>query len=739
MPRATLVAIFILTGFSGSYAAQESTPQQSPLWTYQFRDNVEYFQPTPSGDLFVSSKSEMALVNAKTGEVVWSRNDIRDCKRSSSVERWVSSSKSEEEIGKCRYLNKGGSKFILLSNTPYALFTPKERVALLNWRTGATLFDSADHPLGKIREYRYISQLAQLVMLAEIKKKTYALAAIKAGDSELQWLSEITISKDFEWLGVREDGTALFYGKNRDGKRILTALNLNTGEVAWQNQDLLKENLESCCFAPAIYGTDETTLLFISEDGPMRLDTDGQLLWRAEDLADKVFSRGVAYADGVFFVAVRTKSFPITKTSVFAIDTSDGSIIWKKEFELLSIPIFEIHPKGLLIASGGFAYYRGSDLTRTYQPGVLALLDLQTGRGWTRTMPVGWRSEWLSLSRFGVQLPFVVGDDAIYYVNQQSELIALDPEDGSLNTITRYNFMENESPTSLSLIDGNLFLNSSYNFAGFDSGGQSLYQRFYKAPGPSNWAKAGAIAQDSLAIASGYPDSLEGEVKFDNVRETWAKRYGTAVDTRRFSYTHIEAEKYRKDDDQEFALVLFDKYAGKEVGRLWLNKRTPEFAVDPFMQTVFWKSSKKVIQALEFESVMDYEVESADESPAYVFFYRTRWNGLWNTEDSHVSMDSRPLVSLDRGRYVGFEVRPGSHLFTSTSKDRNRDAVVSIEMEPGNYYCINVDMGMDVHDTELKLETVEKCGKEIPKLQRGGGIPQNFNQYRVYEWPDLTP
>lgn len=189
-------------------------------------------------------------------------------------------------------------------------------------------------------------------MLAEIKKNTYALAAIKAGDSELQWLSEITISKDFEWLGVREDGTALFYGKNRNGQRVLTALNLNTGDViTWQTQDLLKENLKSCCFAPAIYDTEETTLLFISEDGPMRLDTDGQLLWRAEDLAHSYGFGGVAYADGVLFAAVRTTA---TNTSVFAIDTSDGSIIWKKEFKIPLVPIVEIHPKGLLIAYGGY-------------------------------------------------------------------------------------------------------------------------------------------------------------------------------------------------------------------------------------------------------------------------------------------------------------------------------------------------------------------------------------------------
>jgi len=735
MPRATLVAIFILTGFSGSYAAQESTPQQSPLWTYDSRDNVEYYKPLPSGDLLVSSKSEIALLGAKTGEVVWSRNDIRDCKTP-----WWWSSNSEEELVECRYLNKGGSEFILLSNTPYALFAPKERVALVNWRTGATLFDSADHPLGKIREYKYISQLAQLVMFAEIKKNTYALAAIKAGDSELQWLSEITISKDFEWLGVREDGTALFYGKNRNGKRILTALDLNTGGIAWQNQDLLKEDLKSWFYAPPIYDTEETMLLFISEDGPMRLDTDGQLLWRAEELADKLISRGVAYADGVFFVAARTKTFPITKTSVFAIDTSDGSIIWKDEFDIGLIPNIEIHPKGLLIAYGAYDY-RGTDGRMTYQSGGLALLDLQTGkRVWKEKMPGEWRSEWLSLSRFGVQLPFVVGDDAIYYVTQQSELIALDPEDGSLNTIARYNFLDNESATSLSLIDGDFFLNSSYNFAGFDSNGQQLYQRYYKAPGPSNWAKAAAIALDSLAIASGFPDSLEGEVNYDNVRETWAKRYGTAVDTRRFSYTNIEAEKYRKDDDQQFALVQFDKFTGKEVGRVWLNKRTPEFVVDPFMQTVFWKSSKKVIQALEFESVMDFE---ADESPAYVFFYRTGGDILldfpWRKQSApYVFMDNSHLLSLDRGQYVGLELRPGSHLFTSYL-GRHGDKVVSIEIEPGNYYCININVISASKPAELKRETVEKCGEEIPKLKPGGGIVLDFVQYVVYEWPELTP
>jgi len=416
----------------------------------------------------------------------------------------------------------------------------------------------------------------------------------------------------------------------------------------------------------------------------MRLDTDGQLLWRTEDLADKIFHGGMAYADGVLFVSVRTKTFPITTHSVFAIDTSDGSIIWEKEFRNSSaITTIEIHPKGLLIAYGGFSSYRGSDFTPTYQPGVLALLDLQTGRGWTRTMPVGWRSEWLSEGVSGIELPMVLDDDALYLA-VGGALTSLNLEDGSLNEIARYQFKDNESPTSLSLIDGNLFLNSSHNFAGFDSGGGSLYQKNYKAPGPSGWVKAAAIALDIgiaiydvvdsvkcvqawsndtvgnqrcqryLQIASERysrkfpfwewgPDDVEAAwrdsaslyqqlaiVGNEIFRDSLAKRYGTTVNAERSSYVYFE-EEYRKDDDPKFGLALYDKYSGKEMGQLWLNQRKPEFALDPVTRTVFAKSSKKVIQALKFDALKDPEEES--EPPAHVFFYRTRWNGGELMED----------------------------------------------------------------------------------------------------------
>ena len=104
------------------------------------------------------------------------------------------------------------------------------------------------------------------------------------------------------------------------------------------------------------------------------------------------------------------------------------------------------------------------------------------------------------------------------------------------------------------------------------------------------------------------------------------------------------------------------------------------------------------------------EEPAKKEATAYVFFYRTRWNG--SIGNSPVFLDHNFLADIDRGRYVGFKVEPGPHLFTSTSSKK----FVNIQVEAGDYYCINVDMGR-FGSTELKLETIEKCKKEIPKIK----------------------
>ena len=54
-------------------------------------------------------------------------------------------------------------------------------------------------------------------------------------------------------------------------------------------------------------------------------------------------------------------------------------------------------------------------------------------------------------------------------------------------------------------------------------------------------------------------------------------------------------------------IVQFDKRRGKEVGQLWLNERNPEYTLDLATQTVFFKNSKNVVQALEFDNVPEYQ------------------------------------------------------------------------------------------------------------------------------------
>lgn len=86
----------------------------------------------------------------------------------------------------------------------------------------------------------------------------------------------------------------------------------------------------------------------------------------------------------------------------------------------------------------------------------------------------------------------------------------------------------------------------------------------------------------------------------DSMRAKIDQRFGATIDSEHLIYIYFEEEKKKRDKEHQFGLVMFDKYAGKEAGRLWLGERDPEFTLDPVTQTVFFKSSDKVIQALRF-------------------------------------------------------------------------------------------------------------------------------------------
>jgi len=40
------------------------------------------------------------------------------------------------------------------------------------------------------------------------------------------WTVQLPVTRDFQWLGEPDDRTALVYGKNASGQRVLTAIDL---------------------------------------------------------------------------------------------------------------------------------------------------------------------------------------------------------------------------------------------------------------------------------------------------------------------------------------------------------------------------------------------------------------------------------------------------------------------------------------------------------------------------------
>ena len=86
-----------------------------------------------------------------------------------------------------------------------------------------------------------------------------------------------------------------------------------------------------------------------------------------------------------------------------------------------------------------------------------------------------------------------------------------------------------------------------------------------------------------------------------------AERLGTTVDAERLIHICFEKEDRKKGDEHPIGLVKFDKRRGKEVGRLWLNERNPKYTLDIVTHTVFFKSSKNVIQALKFDTTQVFQ------------------------------------------------------------------------------------------------------------------------------------
>ncbi len=538
MRRVIGTALFALIPMLGVVSGAQ-TVEELTLWTFSPAQEIKYFTLMPSGDVFVNTETQTLVVGGSEGETIWSTNDLRDCGR--------------PRFGylECRYLDERTQLDFLIDTTrvPYARLVVDERLLLINLVSGETVFDSGDHGLGQVLDHRYALGFDQLLLFSEDGAGDCAISVVRLGDSAPDWTSPVPISKDFQWIGLLEDGTVLAYGKSQTDQRTVAAVDLHAGEIAWTTIDLLSENVRSPRGrrprVPRPFRDEDGTLVaFLSKDGPIGVGAEGELLWRAAAL-DGEDPSAISYQGGDLL-------YLIQDDDLFAVSRVDGDVVWTHEPQS--------DPHGISLRARGVLVWFEDELN---------LLELDTGKPiWTAptTLPEGWQP-----GRGG----YVIGDDTVHVAGEE-ELVLIDLQDGSATTLAEYRFGDDEVPTRLEFDDGGVLLRSSQNIARY-ADGEEVFHRYYRPPGVNVWERL-------ASTAAGIPQSLLS--------------YRASEDTERFYYIYFEDRD--GDDAHRFGLVRIDKETGDETGRLWMNERNPRYVLDPERQAVYYREGEAVLRAVEF-------------------------------------------------------------------------------------------------------------------------------------------
>jgi outer membrane protein assembly factor BamB len=451
-------------------------------------------------------------------------------------------------------MREGG--FDMIPLTPFGVIRSKDGISVIDLESGATLWDSTAIPIQKVRGY-------------------------------------------FEIL---EHDMMLVYGETPESKRTLVAVDISSGDLRWRHDDHFREKPKTekidgieTLFGnqPPLLDTDTTLILHVSKDGPMRLHAaTGEILWRADAMRGKeppVISEAYApllLENGVLFVPEKKK--------LWALEVSTGELIWERDKKFKGhVGQMELTPRGLVVRG---VRPPGTDSKIGAPRSFIDLVDPATGES-------VWPDPYTKLKKESLA-PFLITGDSIYHADKE-RFVALSFEDGTYREVSTFKFEGGEEPRTIEHSEAGFLLVSSQNLLSLDSLGTPKYHHYYPAPGRSLLSKIGSAAlfiasMASMAAANDTRANCTGTCFtaefFYNPFISARHDRGVETDDYAFMYTRASGDAAQEG----FSLVRLNKTDGREIGRLWLNERSPEYVIDEVTGTVFVKQGDGKMIAVQF-------------------------------------------------------------------------------------------------------------------------------------------
>ena len=353
------------------------------------------------------------------------------------------------------------------------------------------------------------------------------------------------------------DGTTLLvhgmlFEPGRTRSRCLR-VNSRDGRVIWAQDELMARSPAQ--FEPTMMlasrGTingnqppvplpDSTVIVFVSEEGPMRLDmTTGAVVWRTAGRSWTVSPTGQGYAA---MLPLGDTLLIADGKAVEAIAQGDGHLLWSSGDLPGQITQFRQTEAGLVVRGAVVLDPLGQPVMQG-RP-FLGLLDPATGK--SRWPKLNKQERWSTpFVVYGKQV-FVAAKDGVFRIPLESGI-------GRPITTSKYS----EAPLNLELHDQHLLATFAHGLAAMDTTGSLAYVSEFKAPSP------GAKAPPQGVLGRLWRFMLSGAVGLvgDYYSSGWLA--GSA-----FAHYHAEV------DDAEDAYFLVKDIDDRGPGVVRVDKRT---------------------------------------------------------------------------------------------------------------------------------------------------------------------
>ena len=399
----------------------------------------------------------------------------------------------------------------LLEPWGHGLLLGEEVLQILDVRTGQTVSSSSVWPAAEVRGFFAVEGSDLALVVAKTGTSNRTLFAVDVDSGEVRWQRDDVFTRDPEFQQVPS-------GRRRG------IMDLTTRTLAGSQ--------------PPVMDTDSTAIVYWSEDGPVKVHLGtGAVIWRAEALEGKdVPLRSGGYASirvvaGVAYVA--------QENSLHALRADDGRALWAR-------------PSGLPGRVMQMAFTDAGVLVRGAKPNgegalrddrFVSLVDTETGT-----------SVWSNRSsQFEHTAPFALRGDTVYLATRE-KLVSVSISDGSAQDVASFRFEDGQAPILVEPRADGVLLLATHNLLLLDRLGAPVYQRAYTPPGTGFFARLGS---EFLARPLARTVTVLGE-----------------------RYVHVVAEGEDSSGRESLSLVQVDKEDGSETARVWLSANPRDYEVD---------------------------------------------------------------------------------------------------------------------------------------------------------------